>query len=485
MVGSSRSHGCSLCVKRRVKVRLSASAGKPATNTPQCDERLPGCAKCERYGQICPGYDRGFKFVAGRPYRNRRQKTSGDRNGTPQVATSSPDSEPNPASQALARGDEPREIISEASNVVQYLCVLIDDFSQPYTPSLTHVVTRWLGFLPSIYGQNRVLDATIKSFTAHHFGRVRGNMQMVSYARSAYGEALRGLRRSLETPAESLSTHVFCAVVMLCMYELFTDTENPDSWMKHAKGLSQLVQIRGPGRYNNALDMTLLKASRGLIVMHSMFSGDKFFLASDEWHAVMQQQFTTDVSAELHHSIETFFAYLTYTPSLVHKLYELRHANLTSAEAARTISDMLSKTLEMQTKLAVWYENYSRIASPPVETLSSTGDEMFPTVLVYTDVSHATIYCGYYSYMVIIHEILKNCGCSGDHEMMVIFFRDQICRSVEYNSVGVMGPYRMGFALRVAFEVADPVTRSWITRCLEQFSKIYAASQPENYESVL
>jgi hypothetical protein len=103
---------------------------------------------------------------------------------------------------------------------MQHLCVLIDDFSQPITPSPTHVVTRWFGFLPSIYGQNRVLDATIRCFTAHHFGRLAENLQMVSYARLAYGEALRGLRKSLETPAESLSTHVFCAVVLLCMYEV-------------------------------------------------------------------------------------------------------------------------------------------------------------------------------------------------------------------------------------------------------------------------
>lgn len=48
--------------------------------------------------------------------------------------------------------------------------------------------------------------------------------------------------------------------------QLFTDTENPESWMKHAKGLSQLVQIRGPERYNTELDITLLKAARGLIV---------------------------------------------------------------------------------------------------------------------------------------------------------------------------------------------------------------------------
>ncbi|CAI7664392.1 unnamed protein product [Penicillium bialowiezense] len=265
-------------------------------------------------------------------------------------------------------------------------------------------------------------------------------------------------------PAESLSTHIFCAVVMLCMYELFTDTENPDSWMKHAKGLSQLVKIRGPDRYSNALDITLLKASRGLIVMHSMFSGEECFLASDDWHQKMRQQFTTDLSTELHHSFESFFAYFTYAPSLVHKLYGLRHVELTSAESLHTISEVVSKALEMQAKLATWYENYSRTALPPVETLSSTNDELYPIILEYTD---------------------KTCGYPGDHEMMVVYFKDQICKSVEYNSVGVLGPYRMGFPLRVAFEIADPVTRSWIKGRLQQFSKIYAAAHPENYETVL
>lgn len=120
----------------------------------------------------------------------------------------------------LARAEIPRAIISQNLNVMQYLFMLIDDFSEPHTIRPTHVVTRWLGYLPSIYGQSPVLDATIRSFTAHHFGRIAGNAQMVSYARLAYGEALRGLRKSLETPAESLSSHVFCAVVMLCMYEV-------------------------------------------------------------------------------------------------------------------------------------------------------------------------------------------------------------------------------------------------------------------------
>jgi hypothetical protein len=216
-----------------------------------------------------------------------------------------------------------------------------------------------------------------------------------------------------------------------------------------------------------------------------MFSGEGCFLASDDWHEKMRQQFTTDLPTDLHHSIESFFAYFTYAPSLVHKLYALRHLDGTSSEALNIISEVLSKALEMQTALGIWYEEYSQIAPPPVESLSSTCDDLYPIVLEYTDVNQATIYCGYYSYMVIIHEILKTCGYPGDHAMMVVYFRDQICKSVEYNSVGVMGPYRMGFPLRVAFEIADPITRSWILSRLERFSKNYAAAQPKNYETIL
>lgn len=220
-------------------------------------------------------------------------------------------------------------------------------------------------------------------------------------------------------------------------------------------------------------------------VMYSMFSGEECFLASDEWHEKMRQQFTTDLPPELHYSIELFFAYFTHAPSLVHKLYNLKRMDVTSAEALQTITEVLSKALEMQTKLAIWYEQFSQNAPPPFETISSIGDKLYPVILTYTDVNQATIYCGYYSYMVIIHEILRTCCQPGQHANMVIYFRDQICKSVEYTSVGLMGPYRMGFPLRVAFEIADPVTRSWILNRLGQFSKTYAAAQPENYQTIL
>lgn len=103
---------------------------------------------------------------------------------------------------------------------MQSIEALIQDFSQPALPTQKHIVSQWFGFLPSVYGHNQTLDASIKSFTAHHFGKALQNGQMIAYARSAYGEALYRLRKALKDPSECLSSHVFYSVVLLCMYEV-------------------------------------------------------------------------------------------------------------------------------------------------------------------------------------------------------------------------------------------------------------------------
>lgn len=190
----------------------------------QCDERLPGCAKCERYGKPCPGYNRGFKFITGKPYRTPRQKSKPDTGSSSEERskTGSPitDSRSQTVLQAVVLKEQPWSLTYGDVNVMQSLEVLIQEFSQPVILTQKHLVSQWFGFLPSVYGLSQTLDASIKSFTAHHFGKVLQNDQMIAYARSSYGEALYRLRRALKDPSECLSSHVFYSVVLLCMYEV-------------------------------------------------------------------------------------------------------------------------------------------------------------------------------------------------------------------------------------------------------------------------
>lgn len=145
------------------------------------------------------------------------------------------------------------------------------------------------------------------------------------------------------------------------------------------------------------------------------------------------------------------------------------------------MSETLKRTLDMQKKLNAWYDRYSRIAPPLRETISPSEDKLYPMVLSYSDPTNASVFCGYHSYTVIIHELLKVCNHSGEHEAMTIYFQDQICKSVEYNIRGLLGPYQMAFPLRVAFEV-DPMVKSWIKGWLIRLSNVYPALQPQRFE---
>ncbi|RHZ52835.1 uncharacterized protein CDV56_105574 [Aspergillus thermomutatus] len=448
----------------------------------KCDERLPGCARCEKYGKPCPGYFRNFKFKAGKPYRSRRvPRTDGS-----DSETSTSMRENNETDRGSMIPSTPVSTLSSPTiNVLQGLSSVVDDLSQPYSSTSIHIVSRWFSSLPSIYGRNKTLDATVRCFTAHHISKMLQNDQFSRYSRFAYIEALSRLRKSLNAPSERLSSDIFCAVLLLCLYELFANTQDPDTWMKHAKAVSQLAEIRGPNSYKDPFDNTLLKAARGLIIMHSLFSGERCFLASERWHAVMRQRINSFSSEELENLLEEFIELFSLAPSLVHALYEIKAADMTHPTTWKKLSETLTRTLEMQNKLSLWYNRFSRIAPTPYERLSSTDDAVYPIVLHYSDLNIASLFNSYHAYMAIIHEALRTLGYPGEHEAMVAFFRDQICKSVEYSGAGLLGPYRMGFPLRVAYEVADIRTKAWIENRLMQMSRNYAAVQPKNFVTVL
>jgi hypothetical protein len=63
-------------------------------------------------------------------------------------------------------------------------------------------------------------------------------------------------------------------------------------------------------------------------------------------------------------------------------------------------------------------------------------------------------------------------------------FADNICKSEECLGSGPWGASRMGFSLRIAFEVHNVARRNWIMDKLEKMSKTYAATNPKSYPKV-
>lgn len=189
---------------------------------------------------------------------------------------------------------------SSLQHIQQSISILIDSFSTPSSPASPHIVTRWFGFLPAVYGRNKTLDATIRSFTAHHLGNATGNRQVIQYGQSAYVEALHRLQRSLSNPIECVSSDIFCAVILSCLYEVryctrsLLDTPCQSFWPKCAflqhtrfwildeacQGAEPISWIPRTWLLPKRIDSILLKASRGIIVC----TGIPCTLAVLAWH---------------------------------------------------------------------------------------------------------------------------------------------------------------------------------------------------------
>ncbi|KAF1988996.1 C6 zinc finger domain protein [Aulographum hederae CBS 113979] len=478
MVGVPRSKGCALCVKRRVK----------------CDEARPSCASCVKYGAVCPGYEKGFKFVTARTHRATRRpaQARGDGVGIPGSSSGSGRFSEESAIKSLSgRGtsslkdnSSPRELNSPDLQLVQHTARLIDDFSRGSSEVMGNAIMRWFLFLPSRLGDNELLDAAVRCFTAYHVGNQRKDQAIVNYGRSTYVQALSKLRKTLGVKGSNVEAETLCAAMVLCLYELFGSATGHDTWKQHARGISQLIQIRGAKSYQNSFDRAMLVGFRGVIISDALFSGKPCFLAEPEWQRVIAIPIDCNLSPDLHDLVEEFSSLLAQCPALIGEAYDTRKAVMCGMVDLNAISSLIGRTLDLRDRLHCWYDRFSLYVPPPAEMHSARNDLLFSIAFIYPDFTTATIFCGYWACCIIVAEILTACqydsGCPTNTTELVT----KICSSVEYNGQGILGPYRMGFSLGVAYEVSNASIRTWIRDRLGEMSRNYVAISPESFPDV-
>ncbi len=172
-------------------------------------------------------------------------------------------------------------------------------------------------------------------------------------------------------------------------------------------------------------------------------------------------------------------------PWLITEAYALRSANASEISTLARIRALVYSTLEVYGRLQQFYEDFTAFAPLPEEISSPSEDLLYPVIYRYYNSSTATAFCGYYAATIILHRILIEChhpaGDAGEITLMV----EKICKSIEYFAgTGILGPYRVGFSMRVAFEMAPIITKFWIRKWLIQFEKFYRACSPNNYPPI-
>jgi len=219
--------------------------------------------------------------------------------------------------------------------------------------------------------------------------------------------------------------------------------------------------------------------------MEALFSGKACFLDLEEWKYIALQRPADSFFAQLYEKTDELARCIAKLPWLVKEAYALRTANNLEASTMVRISALIHHTLEVYGRLQHWYEEFVAFTPLPEEVPSSTQDQLYPVVYSYCNSSIATAFCGYYATNIILHRILIECHHPAGNTREVSLTVEKVCKSVEFlAATGTLGPYRVGFAMRIAYEFATVGTKLWIRKWLVQFEKFYKACNPNNYPPI-
>ncbi|KAL7934683.1 hypothetical protein V8C35DRAFT_301589 [Trichoderma chlorosporum] len=275
----SRSKGCARCLQRKVK----------------CDEKQPQCSQCQRMRRSCPGPLTGTIFVHAVPTnrgpKSEKAKKTQEASAVQEVPT------PATAEGQLRCG---RRIATESPNIYQpavapvfdqlFLSSFIDSFSKPSAGSDPH--QSWMKCLHEflIFGDAPIKHSIRAAATAHHSILAR-NTAAKRAAEQCYVAALRSQRVRLTPYLSCPASHyvpddqeVFTSM-MLLYFELISPSSTA-SWLKHLRGVTSLLQLRGVESCQ-AGGMHLLFRSLRLLEAYSSFRTRRpSVFASEEWRTV-------------------------------------------------------------------------------------------------------------------------------------------------------------------------------------------------------
>ncbi|CAG7930581.1 unnamed protein product [Penicillium olsonii] len=300
MVGVPHSKGCSLCRERRIK----------------CDEAVPECGQCRKYGRACPGYRRVFRFQDEGPNLTKRHKSSR------QTTVARPT---RPTQYTFVHDDSAvaADVVRDNAIALMRQQSMYGGWDEKVTPSLVRKTFRaaqpqlFLDFIsaafPTLYyhnrfrsgdgagfaeyiimnyGQHAFMDSAICCLTSVYLARLTKDPALARSSRQMYSKALGEVIRAISKPEQAQSDNMLCTSIILSVFEMFAKT-TPDAWVVHSDGAKRLMISRGPAAHESGLGRFCWYAFRGFFIATAVHEGKACFLDEEEW-----QSYAAKVRAE-------------------------------------------------------------------------------------------------------------------------------------------------------------------------------------------
>ncbi|KAK4233388.1 hypothetical protein C8A03DRAFT_19539 [Achaetomium macrosporum] len=468
MVGVPTSKGCTLCLKRRVK----------------CDEARPSCSQCLRGGRTCPGYARGMKFVDEGPKVRKVSNRNGTARGAGRFSSSVNDSDPVcsfPTAQGQldsgGNGGHSDALFSGLGSPGLECKQIVSSFVSSLFPYGTKSLQRsffgtWLWHVPLHLGDSEALDHAALSLALAYFGRISGDGQVLRNAELSYTRALRSLAVALADSHKRYRSEILCSTLLLGYYESFAGTDN--GWVKHARGVARLMQLRGARRcYESAFDYSMFLACRGAIISEALASAEPCFLGAPEWRLVPDGLIDfpwLPQSPELWHAV---FGHFAAIPVLLHEA-----KLMTDDTPQRARQSWLCAAQALRHNLRVWYDQYTLSDDglrKPVSLPASPAPDEYPfhSIYVYRDVLSATILTAHSAYLLVLNREIDRIQRDSSHARENFELARAICMSVNFCSqAGLCGTQTMRLALPIAHSVLPSEYQGWTGAWISRFAAV-------------
>lgn len=381
----------------------------------------------------------------------------------------------------------------------------------------------WVRF--GTVGAHTILDAALCSLAMHLVGKQVQDANMIAHSRTMYGQSLGNLQSALRHPTKWRASETLCSAILLCVFEVrpcfnLRQRQSADYWAAicrnklvglvatacarhwHPHGAARcrsaprrlgcrhaaIIQRSSGGFYktytgNNESRLT------GSKIMGDLFypRGDACFLTRPEWRAVTRDRGrhllqAPDFDDEGIEAVDEFNNRLAEVPSVVRVGYPVMEAakrGLPIDMAAAATTCKLAAACHA--RMSEFWATYRHIFPAATEIPSRDPESLYAVVLRYPKRWAATMQLSFYATMCLLQEFMQQTGWREEFATPQSEYVQIILRSVEDISQGPMGPYRIGYALRIAYELADAEAQEWIRGCLDRFKNVYAATDKTTY----
>jgi len=225
--------------------------------------------------------------------------------------------------------------------------------------------------------------------------------------------------------------------------------------------------------------------------MGSLFSLEDCFLAKKKWQRVLTG-ITREKMAGVPESVRDVVAYLDLYMALLARLPTvLKHGYpiMIAAKHDMPIDNAAASSLKkfagaLRHDLLSWHKYAESFLGGPKEVPSQDPISPYETVFDFDNLWYGAVFMGYWTSMLVVTSFISLVEPHPEWEEDNRARARNIFRSFENVSKGIMGPYRVGFSMRISYDVADVRTQHWMRQLLDRMSGLYGAAGSAGYPPV-